>query len=69
MLNSSLMLKDVEILSKILNKEIFINDLDDDVKKRIISLCKKQLEEIKEKNRIKSNQIVLLDDLLNQLKM
>ena len=50
-------LKDFEILKQIVNNKIQIEDLDDEVKIRLIELCKKQIdvvnkriEEIKSKN-------------------
>lgn len=40
---------DVEILKKILDGEIEIKSLDDEVKRRLISLCKNREKEVREK--------------------
>lgn len=44
-------IKDLEILKKIINKEILIKDVEYNTKKRLIVLCKKRTEEIREKIR------------------
>ena len=42
-------IEDLEILKKIINKEILIKDVEYNTKKRLIVLCNKRTEEIKEK--------------------
>ena len=63
--DEELILKDMQILEKIIKKEIFIEELSNDQKIRLIHLCEKRFQILVERIEIEKSKIAKLKELKN----
>ena len=61
-------MEDIDILKKVLDNKIKIQDLDDETKIRIIYLCKKRINQINEKIEDRNKSIIMMDKIINTIK-
>ena len=60
-------LDDFQILEKIINGEILLEEIDENTKIRLISMCNNRLNDVKKQVAIKKNKIQEMNNLLSEL--
>ena len=61
-------IKDFEVLTKLVNREVKLEDLDYDLKVRLIELCKERNAQIDLKIKEKEHEIEVIENFLKKIK-
>ena len=59
-------IEDLEILKKLMEKEMSLEEISAETKERLVKMCSKRLEDIRKKIEDKNKEIKILEEIINK---